>query len=149
MSGIVENQKKVKKMTTENRGSKRKYKAKSLFIPKIVSEHVPDDEPIVVSNNISCCASPSPGGGIFSNRLTFRDFRRGRSLSKSRDIEPVRSSGSTNSSSSSSSSDDAQSLCPETRHKSLSLIDLKSFCSKIHRHLTSTGKIYLRIQKSK
>lgn len=136
-SGKKESKRKRKKKVTnsdKHDGGKRKLKTQSLIVPTIVSGCIDVGH---TDEDLGRCPSPNGDGNSFSQRLSLRSFRRFRSLSKSRD-----------SSSSSSSSDggcgrltDSQSLCPDSMIKSSSLIDLKSLCSKLHRHFTSTGSL--------
>lgn len=135
--------KKSKKKSSE---SKRKLKTQSLIVPTIVSEdNYGNGDNDDRRKHLERC--PSPGGGsCFSQRL--RSFRRFRSLSKSRD-DGGSSSGAAGSSNNSSCDDstmattsagDRLSLYPDaSMTKSSSLIDLKSLCSKLHRHFKSTG----------
>lgn len=154
-SGNKESKRKSKKKVSSSE-SKRKLKTQSLIVPTIVSEdnnHDDDDDNRThpTAEHLERCPSPGGGGGksCFSQRI--RSFRRFRSLSKSRDDGSSISGGSNNSSSSCEDPGDEEhhheksnlnktSLYPtDSMTKSSSLIDLKSLCSKLHRHFKSTG----------
>lgn len=129
-----------KKVTNSDKhdGGKRKLKTQSLIVPTIVSDSVDVGH---TDEDLGRCPSPNGGGNSFSQRLSLRSFRRFRSLSKSRDSSSSSSSGDGGATEQHSRSTDAQSLCPDSMIKSSSLIDLKSLCSKLHRHFTSTGSL--------
>lgn len=128
-----------KKVTNSDKhdGGKRKLKTQSLIVPTIVSDSIDIGR---ADEDLGRCPSPNGGGNSFSQRLSLRSFRRFRSLSKSRDSSSSSSSGD-GTTDHGGRATDSQSLCPDSMIKSSSLIDLKSLCSKLHRHFTSTGSL--------
>lgn len=129
-----------KKVTNSDKhdGGKRKLKTQSLIVPTIVSDGIDVGH---TDEDLGRCPSPNAGGNSFSQRLSLRSFRRFRSLSKSRDSSSSSGDGGCSSAVHSGRATDSQSLCPDSMIKSSSLIDLKSLCSKLHRHFTSTGSL--------
>lgn len=119
--------------------AKRKYKSKSLVVPKIVSDHVDFSDQ-------SSTGSTSPKG--FKARFSFRELRRrSRSKSHKNQQQNASESGDLDDCDGDAPDDhhhdhqcDTNLLCQATRNKSSSLIDLKSLCNKFHRHMSSGMK---------
>lgn len=103
--------------------SKRNRKTRSLLVPLILSEN---DDDSTVSRSPSLNRS-------FCSTFSLRDFRRGRSLSKSR-CDDVADNENDNIS---VNKCDKTSLYPESFNKSSSLIDLKGFYQKFQRTLSA------------
>lgn len=121
-----------RKKSHENRSTNhRQQKTRSLIVPSTI-----------VSDS-SECGSPSPE---LKHRFSFRNFRRGRSLSKSRCSSPMPNDGDTVDDANVRSGDEyddridtpatSPTASPSIR-KSSSVVDFRSFCTKLHRHLTA------------
>ena len=110
----------------------RKHKSKSLIVPTTIVSDTSD-----YGGN-----SPSPD--FLKPRFSFRSFRRGRSLSKTRcstdqptdsDLEQAQRSDESDRDTPLSTS--PSNTCSSPMRKSTSVVDFKSFCTKLHRHLTA------------
>lgn len=114
---------------SSSNANSRQQKTRSLIVPSTI-----------VSDS-SECGSPSPE---LKHRFSFRNFRRGRSLSKSRCSSPMPGEGSGENTTQVTNDDDDRGPSATTSpiaspsiQKSSSVVDFRSFCTKLHRHLTA------------
>lgn len=111
--------------------SKRNRKTRSLLVPLILSEN--DD-----FHDDNCKVSRSPSlNRSFRSSFSFREFRRGRSLSKCRYGDDRGDDDADNENGTSAEKCDTTTLHPKSFNKSSSLIDLKGFYQKFQRTLSS------------
>lgn len=119
----------LRKKSDDNRGANsRKQKTRSLIVPTTI-----------VSDSSEYGNSPSPE---LKHRFSFRSFRRGRSLSKSRGSPPSENDKDYDDLDRCDTPTTSPLPSPPIR-KSLSVVDFRSFCTKLHRHLT-TGIYYTK-----
>lgn len=133
---------------TKSKKSNRKHKSKSLIVPSILDSVDGDDDEKNGSRSAGCDSSTFD----FRHRFSFCSFRRGRSLSKTRlndststTPEPGENGpilivdhvkdGDTNDTTKTTKTTTTTNQQPSIR-KSRSVVDFRSICSKLHRHLT-------------
>lgn len=116
--------------------SNRKHKSKSLIVPSTI-DSVDDD------TNGSRSADCDSSTFDLRHRFSFCSFRRGRSLSKTRDTSSAATTPVTEPNGPilivNHVDDDKQTTTTTTNpsiRKSRSVVDFRSICSKLHRHLT-------------
>lgn len=133
---------------TKSKKSNRKHKSKSLIVPSTLDLVDGDDDEKNGSRSAGCDSSTFD----FRHRFSFCSFRRGRSLSKTRLNDSTLTTpqpsedgpilivdhvddADTNDTTKMTTTTTMINQQPSIR-KSRSVVDFRSICSKLHRHLT-------------